>query len=313
MVNSFTNDHAYISTKWLMRLIHQQGLPIKHLLWITHLSGGQAHYLVLMGDGQYICDCCMGLNLGIPCRHYFQALMTVPGLRFTIALIQPRSRQHYLSYDNILTSLQMVSEPSARHPASANRGIWHRPGATQSCSHEGATCSFLCRPTHPHLGLRCINPTTGNLNSLCPWSSFQSAIMTSGTDSQCQHLQRLRWPPRLPQSNQVSHLAFMASYKTDTLLCRSQYKQEAHQDGIHDPLIMKSKGRPWTTRLNSQLEGPPWGGGGTQYGIVTRVDRGIRDGGRKCTICRKSGHNQQMCPVYAERGFWSGFSMGEQV
>ena len=313
MVNSFTNDHAYISTKWLMRLIHQWGLPIKHLLRITHLSWGQAHYLMLMGDGWYICDCCIGLNLGITCRHYFQALMTVPGLQFTIALIWPRSRQHYLSYDNVLTSLQMVSEPLARHPASADCGIWHRLGATQSCSHERATCSFLCWLTCPHLGLRCINPTTGNPNSLCPWSSFRSAITTSGTDGQCQHLRRLRWPPRPSQSNQVSHLAFMASYNTDTLLHRSQYQQEAHQDGIHDPPIMKSKGRPRMTCLNSQLEGPPQCGGGTQYGVATRVDHGICDRGRKCAICQKLGHNWQMCPVYAEWGFWLGFSMGEWV
>ena len=119
--------------------------------------------------------------------------------------------------------------------------------------------------------------------------------------------------PRPSRSNQVSHLAFVASYNTDTLPCRSQYQQEAHQDGIHDPPIVKLKGRPRMTYLNSRLEGPPRGGGGTRNGIATWVNHGIRDGGRKCTICQKSGHNRQTCPVYAERGFWLGFSMGERV
>ena len=73
-----------------MRLIKQRGLTITQLLRITHLSGGQPHYLALIGDGRYICDCCMGINLGIPCRHYFQALMTVPGLQFSIALVRAR-------------------------------------------------------------------------------------------------------------------------------------------------------------------------------------------------------------------------------
>ena len=206
MVNSFTNDHAYISTKWFMWLVHQQGLPIKHLLWITHLSGGQAHYLVLMGDGWYVCNCCMGLSLSIPCRHYFQALMTVPRLQFTIVLIWPRSKQLYVSCDNLLTGLQMVSEPTAQCPASANHSIWHRLEAAQLCNYQGATHSFFHWPPHTHPNLWCINPTASHSNSLCLWSSFWSIITTSGTDSQCQHLRRLRWPLRPSQSNQVSHL-----------------------------------------------------------------------------------------------------------
>ena len=108
-----------------------------------------------------------------------------------------------------------------------------------------------------------------------------NANTCEGLDDLLGHLNQIR----------VSHLAFMASYNTDTLLHRSQYQQEAHQDGIHDPPIMKSKGRPRMTCLNSRLEGPPQGGGGTQYGVATRVDHGICDGGRKCAICQKLGHN----------------------
>jgi hypothetical protein len=91
MANAFENDTAHISTKWLLRLITGRGLSVQHLLKIVHLSGHSTHFLALLPDGRYVCDCCMGLNLGIPCRHYFQALTTVKNLRFHIGLVRPRS------------------------------------------------------------------------------------------------------------------------------------------------------------------------------------------------------------------------------
>jgi hypothetical protein len=97
MFNNFSNDNACISAKWLLRQIHSRGLTIEHLLRIrrrgVNAQGnaiGQAHILVILPGGGYVCDCCMGLNLGIPCRHYFQALSVMKGLRFSISLIRPR-------------------------------------------------------------------------------------------------------------------------------------------------------------------------------------------------------------------------------
>lgn len=90
MVNSFKNDNAHISIKWLLSLITGRGLNVQHLLRITHLATSATHYLVLLADGQYSCDCCMGLSLGVPCRHYFQALTSVKGLTFHLNLVRPR-------------------------------------------------------------------------------------------------------------------------------------------------------------------------------------------------------------------------------
>lgn len=91
MLNEFKNDNAAISTKWLLRLIQGRGLHVKHLFRVTHLNGlGNAHYLALLQDGRYACDCCMGTNLGIPCRHYFQVLTRFPGMRFNVGLIRAR-------------------------------------------------------------------------------------------------------------------------------------------------------------------------------------------------------------------------------
>ncbi|KAF9545974.1 hypothetical protein CPC08DRAFT_649202 [Agrocybe pediades] len=90
MVNDFSNDKAYISTRWMLQQARAQGLIIEHVLRIVHTSSGTSHYLLILNDKRFICDCCMSINLGIPCRHYFKAWTTVKGLPFHIALVRPR-------------------------------------------------------------------------------------------------------------------------------------------------------------------------------------------------------------------------------
>jgi predicted methyltransferase len=90
MVNRFENDKSYISTKWLLRLIRGRGLTVEHLLRVTHKGTGVIHMVALLKDNRYICDCCMGTSLGLPCRHYFQVLSMVKNLEFDIGVIQPR-------------------------------------------------------------------------------------------------------------------------------------------------------------------------------------------------------------------------------
>ena len=48
------------------------------------------HFVVIFSETEYICDCCMGLNLGIPCWHYFQVLLKAPKLWFHIGLVCAR-------------------------------------------------------------------------------------------------------------------------------------------------------------------------------------------------------------------------------
>ena len=38
-------------------------------------------------EKQYICDCCMGMNTGISCHQYFQALSVVTNLEFIIGVV----------------------------------------------------------------------------------------------------------------------------------------------------------------------------------------------------------------------------------
>ena len=51
MVNSFDNDHAHISTKWLLRLLSSRGLIIQHLLQIEHIGTQASHVLTVLSDG----------------------------------------------------------------------------------------------------------------------------------------------------------------------------------------------------------------------------------------------------------------------
>ncbi|KAJ7925700.1 hypothetical protein B0H13DRAFT_1600266 [Mycena leptocephala] len=87
MINVHENDRAYISTRWLIHQIVQRGLQVKHLIRITHRA---VHYLALLRDGRYLCDCCMDQNLGPVCRHYFLAWVTIQDLPFHISFIRSR-------------------------------------------------------------------------------------------------------------------------------------------------------------------------------------------------------------------------------
>ncbi|KAF9539207.1 hypothetical protein CPC08DRAFT_651250 [Agrocybe pediades] len=90
MLSDFSNDKAHISTKWMHQLVISQGLVIDYVLHIRYKSTGSSHYLMILSDKRYICDCCMGVSLGIPCRHYFQAWTTFKGLPFSLGLIRAR-------------------------------------------------------------------------------------------------------------------------------------------------------------------------------------------------------------------------------
>lgn len=90
MINDFSNDKAYISTKWLLQLITGRGLRVTHLLKVKHLGTGTVHIVALLSDSRYVCDCMMGINLGIPCRHFFRALIDAKSLQFHIGMIRAR-------------------------------------------------------------------------------------------------------------------------------------------------------------------------------------------------------------------------------
>lgn len=132
MTNTFENDKAHISTSWLLPLVTGRGLKVQHLLKIIHLGGGSVHYIALLSDHRYVCTCCMGLNLGVPCRHYFQALTTVKSLRFHIGLLRARYVPYVCHINPTLTIFRTrwYQDPSldiSQTPAVALEDTTHNP------------------------------------------------------------------------------------------------------------------------------------------------------------------------------------------
>ncbi|KAF5376134.1 hypothetical protein D9615_007698 [Tricholomella constricta] len=71
-INAFTNDKAYISTRWLLRLISNRGHHIKHLLRVTRIGTSTIHYVAILSGGQYICDCCLKFHIGLVRARWYQ-------------------------------------------------------------------------------------------------------------------------------------------------------------------------------------------------------------------------------------------------
>ncbi|KAJ6485401.1 hypothetical protein C8R47DRAFT_538198, partial [Mycena vitilis] len=88
--NDFSNDSAYIGARFLLRLVQAQGLVPAYVVKVTHTVTRAMHIVVLFADGRYMCDCCMGSNLGCVCRHFLVVWLKIPGLPFHISLIRAR-------------------------------------------------------------------------------------------------------------------------------------------------------------------------------------------------------------------------------
>ena len=81
--------------------------------------------------------------------------------------------------------------------------------------------------------------------------------------------------------------------------------QDRHEH-IHDPPVIRNKGRPRSARITGPLEGQPRGGGAK---ATTRIsaredhdDNGAIPSGqenrrRRCGMCRQEGHNRSNCPL----------------
>ncbi|KAJ7635604.1 hypothetical protein DFH06DRAFT_1003450, partial [Mycena polygramma] len=90
MFNTFENDSAYMSTRWLLRQMRDRGLVPTYLVRVKHKTSGTVHIIAIFPDGRYLCDCCMGSNLGIVCCHFFLAWTKMDGLPFHVSSIQRR-------------------------------------------------------------------------------------------------------------------------------------------------------------------------------------------------------------------------------
>ncbi|KAJ3508004.1 hypothetical protein NMY22_g16753 [Coprinellus aureogranulatus] len=133
--NNFTNDSAYLATPWLLRLITAQSHVVEQLVKVIRDSQGSRvfHVVALLTNGGYVCDCAMGLSMGIPCRHFFAVLKKSANLKLRLDII---AKRWYKDPNLNVTSVHPVS-------ASESAPAIHRPPVTTT-----PTTSFA-NPLHP--------------------------------------------------------------------------------------------------------------------------------------------------------------------
>ena len=89
LLNTFNDDDKAVSIKHLLELLHLRQWPIRQLYRVSRYNSEVRHYVVVLESSHIICDCMMGTNLGIPCRHIFAIFYTSP-VTFHISLFNPR-------------------------------------------------------------------------------------------------------------------------------------------------------------------------------------------------------------------------------
>ena len=61
------------------------------------------HIVALLSDNNYICNCCMGMDLGLPCLQYFQVLSTITTLKLNLGVVHARYVvKHYLNLGKLM-------------------------------------------------------------------------------------------------------------------------------------------------------------------------------------------------------------------
>ncbi|KDR72296.1 hypothetical protein GALMADRAFT_126504 [Galerina marginata CBS 339.88] len=226
MLNSFENDNSHISTKWLLRLIKGRGLRVVHLLCVSHDGTDAFHMLALLPDDNYICDCCMGMMSGVPCRHYFRVLSSMKNLKFNIGVIRPRWYQ-----DNNLDTHKVPVVPARE--AQIRCFDIEMPAMQQ-------TARIHANPLELNPG----TPTPPPTQTLPARTVFHEANAALA-----------------PLTNGIQTQEQLDELLDDLNALRESRRQAAAEGRIYDPPVLNPKGRPRQSRITSALEGQPRGGG----------------------------------------------------
>lgn len=318
MFNAFNNDNAHIGTKWMLRMVTSRGLQIKHLLRIVHKATKVFHYMAILSDGRHICDCCMSLNLGIPCRHYFQAWTAVKGLPFHLAFIRPRSVVISLIigvvlitvatgtrwYKNPLIKLEDLPAVSQNHQIRSDE--MKLPTRTLATALASNPVDSTVRMTPP--------PPTQTIGARQVFQEVQAAIRPHLASLQTQEqvedfINKFQTIQYVVLSLLVLLVLTLATHS------RQQEAEELRREKIHDPPTLSQKGRPRTARITNRLEGRARGGGASAGSMSKRAYHELQGAGDesddapneeppqkkarvyRCALCREGGHNRLNCPL----------------
>jgi hypothetical protein len=70
LLNPFSEDTIHISVRHLLQVVAKRGWSCAAVFHVMHYATNASHYVAILDTGHPICDCMMGTNLGLPCRHF---------------------------------------------------------------------------------------------------------------------------------------------------------------------------------------------------------------------------------------------------
>jgi hypothetical protein len=133
LLDTFTDDTVHLSAQYLLQLVTGSGRECAALFVVKHYATRATHYLAILDTGHPMCDCMMGVNLGIPCRHFYTVLrLSQSPTQFHLGLIN----QRYASSDFYSTVLnrfdRWLSNPNLDITATRAVGIGYTTTADDS-------------------------------------------------------------------------------------------------------------------------------------------------------------------------------------
>ncbi|KAJ7602402.1 hypothetical protein DFH06DRAFT_1070481 [Mycena polygramma] len=266
MFNTFENDSAYMSTRWLLRQLRDRGLVPIYLVRVTHKTSGTVHIIAIFPDGRYLCDCCMGSNLGIVCCHFFLAWTKMDGLPFHVSSIRARWYQD--------PAKDVADSPTVTFQGKQARNIKF---TAQSLPNASVSNLFSSRSD--------ARPPTQTIPQREVYHRVQAEIA--------------------PLMNEIQTEEQMQRLQESLAQIQRDSNEEQRREEIQDPRIVSAKGRPRTQRLTGSTEGQARGGGAgirthrPQYQAATSSTRAKEASKHQnnCSLCRQPGHNRTTCSL----------------
>ncbi|KAK0438683.1 uncharacterized protein EV420DRAFT_1279936, partial [Desarmillaria tabescens] len=74
LLNTFEDDNIKLSTKYLLCFIATHGWLCSGLFKIAYYASESIHFIAVLDMEHTLCDCIIGINLGIPCCYYYALL-----------------------------------------------------------------------------------------------------------------------------------------------------------------------------------------------------------------------------------------------
>lgn len=262
------------------------------------MSTSMIHHVIILRDGRCICDCGFPTNMGMPCRHIYRVLQALRDIAFHISLIRPRWYVDPTIDVDIVPAVLLNSTIPVRNRENANFAD------IPPILRNNPLGSLASTAALPRRGDSQPPPSTQTLSSRDVYHEVQAAIKPILSTVQTR--------------GQLSNLV--------GCLLNTQREQEKlmNEGRARDPVVIRHKGGPRTTRISSAREGAPRGGGGRRTlrhrpavayteqdddsdEHADRSDDGepprkkARTRSYKCGLCHQEGHNRHTCPTLRDR------------